>query len=351
MRIDGDRLNIQDSYESSWAGGKGGGGETRLGGNGRQVVGIHGRCGADLDAVGLIQKKDPETLPQLGQRLKSQLLPDRLEAIKALAALGPAAAPATIDLRSVLMNDTSEAARADAATCLGKIGPDAKEAVATLCLSTVTDPFWKVRAEALIALGKMGAETKLLVPLLNQQIAREKDEAVLRASKEALKQLAGLTFDPSAEPPRYLSDIAETKSAVGAGSFGKNGDLGYQPPSRDSRILFAGMHLQKGLSMHGAAGKQAFASYHLGGKYTMLHTAAAISDSVRDPNNKGISASPMIFTVVGDGKELWKSGPIQQIGEAAACSIRIAGINRLELCVFCVNQGYAHAIWIDPYVK
>jgi hypothetical protein len=298
---------------------------------------------------------DLEMLPQLEQRLKSQLPSERLEAIRGLDALGTGAAPATLGLRSVLMNDENENARAAAAACLGKIGPDAREAVATLYLSTITDPFWKVRAEALLALGKMGAEAKLVGPLLDQRTMREKDEAVLNANKEALKQLGRSKLDPGAEPPRYLSDITETGSADGHGSLGKNGDLGYLPPSHDRRILFAGMHMQKGLSMHGIPGKHAFASYDLGGKYTMLHTAAAISDSVRNPNNKpdnkGMSESPMIFTVVGDGKELWKSGPIQQSGEAAACSIRIAGINRLELRVFCVKHGFTYAIWLDPYVK
>ncbi len=54
MRLDGDRLDTTDSYESEWFGGRGGGGETLLGGTGNLVIGLHGQQGADLDGVGLV---------------------------------------------------------------------------------------------------------------------------------------------------------------------------------------------------------------------------------------------------------------------------------------------------------
>jgi hypothetical protein len=54
MRIDGTRLNPKDSYESEWIGSQLGP-EIRLGGDGRQVVGILGRAGQVIDALGLVQ--------------------------------------------------------------------------------------------------------------------------------------------------------------------------------------------------------------------------------------------------------------------------------------------------------
>ncbi len=39
---------------SEWIGGTGGG-EATLGGSGRLIVGLHGRCGLDVDAIGLIE--------------------------------------------------------------------------------------------------------------------------------------------------------------------------------------------------------------------------------------------------------------------------------------------------------
>jgi hypothetical protein len=55
MRIDGARLNPNDSYESDWIGGKGGGPETTLGGDGRPVIGIHGNQGGVVHSLGLVQ--------------------------------------------------------------------------------------------------------------------------------------------------------------------------------------------------------------------------------------------------------------------------------------------------------
>ena len=58
MRVRGDRLDPRDSYQSPWLGGKGGG-AIDLAGSGNPVVGIHGRHGLDLDAVGLIELSPP----------------------------------------------------------------------------------------------------------------------------------------------------------------------------------------------------------------------------------------------------------------------------------------------------
>src|SRR5262249_38466807 len=44
MRLTGDRLDAKDSYHSEWFGGTGGG-ESVLGGDGKLVVGLHGRFG------------------------------------------------------------------------------------------------------------------------------------------------------------------------------------------------------------------------------------------------------------------------------------------------------------------
>lgn len=52
MRIDGNRLNPDDSYESEWVGGEGGH-ETRLVSDGKPVVGVFGKCGAEMDGIGL----------------------------------------------------------------------------------------------------------------------------------------------------------------------------------------------------------------------------------------------------------------------------------------------------------
>jgi tetratricopeptide (TPR) repeat protein len=55
MRLDGARLDPNFSYESAWLGGRGGGGEMKVGGDGRPVIGVHGRSGQVVEALGLVQ--------------------------------------------------------------------------------------------------------------------------------------------------------------------------------------------------------------------------------------------------------------------------------------------------------
>jgi hypothetical protein len=59
MRISGSRLIPTDSYESPWIGGGGGAGEVKLVGDGSPVVGLVGRRGGDVDALGLLYLKLP----------------------------------------------------------------------------------------------------------------------------------------------------------------------------------------------------------------------------------------------------------------------------------------------------
>lgn len=56
MRIDGDRLDPNDSYVSDWIGNPTGQTPTTLNGEGACVVGVHFRATLILDAVGLVFK-------------------------------------------------------------------------------------------------------------------------------------------------------------------------------------------------------------------------------------------------------------------------------------------------------
>jgi hypothetical protein len=57
MKIAGASLDPRDNYSSKWLGGTGGGAEVKIGGDGAYVVGIHGRCGDDIDSFGIVQQK------------------------------------------------------------------------------------------------------------------------------------------------------------------------------------------------------------------------------------------------------------------------------------------------------
>ena len=55
MRVEHGRLNSEDAYQSEWVGGRGGGAEMTYTANGCPIVGVYGRQGDDLDAIGFIQ--------------------------------------------------------------------------------------------------------------------------------------------------------------------------------------------------------------------------------------------------------------------------------------------------------
>lgn len=55
MRVEHGRLNSEDAYQSEWIGGRGGGGEAKYAANGCPIVGVYGRQGHDVDAIGFIQ--------------------------------------------------------------------------------------------------------------------------------------------------------------------------------------------------------------------------------------------------------------------------------------------------------
>jgi len=58
MRVQGDRLDPNDSYQSEWFGGRGGAGETKLGGDGRPIAGIYGNKRRTHASLGLILPRE-----------------------------------------------------------------------------------------------------------------------------------------------------------------------------------------------------------------------------------------------------------------------------------------------------
>ena len=57
QKIDGSRLDPKDRYESDWFGGKEGAETALTAADGEAVVGVFGRAGADVDALGLVALK------------------------------------------------------------------------------------------------------------------------------------------------------------------------------------------------------------------------------------------------------------------------------------------------------
>lgn len=162
------------------------------------------------------------------------------------------------------------------------------------------------------------------------------------------KRLAELNLAPELQADTaFIVDLKESDSKVGHGTLGK-GELGWQDkPGDDKRIMVKRTHIKKGLSTHSVSNGYSFVRYDLDKKYKVFWSGCAIADiAVRG------SDSPLVFVVVGDGKTIWKSQPVQKIGDVKNCKVNIIGVKTIELRVYCNGtDGWACSVWIDPQVK
>src|SRR5262249_21079580 len=88
----------------------------------------------------------------------------------------------------------------------------------------------------------------------------------------------------------------------------------------------------------------AAASYRLGMGAAVFKAVVAINDS------SNWCWSPATFTVLGDGKALWKSKDLSHTtSRTQECSVDVSGVNVLELRVQVVNGSEGvHAVWVEP---
>jgi serine/threonine protein kinase len=147
------------------------------------------------------------------------------------------------------------------------------------------------------------------------------------------------------ERVRYLSDMQEFDVKAGEARFAKNGNLGYFAAGSD-RIRVNGGGSPKGLSMHGMPRDSAVAKYTLGKAATTFIASVAVNDSALPA-----PATPLTFLVVGDGRPLWSSTPIDKAGLVEKCEVDIRGVEILELRVDCPGDyTNAQAVWLEPRV-
>jgi hypothetical protein len=116
---------------------------------------------------------------------------------------------------------------------------------------------------------------------------------------------------------------------------------------RNNTIAVNGVKYPLGLGMHPNPSSSSQVKFLLRGlKARRFTSSVAVNDTIE----KG-SESPLTFTVLGDGKPLWTSKPVQRRGTAQECSVNVSGIDVLELRVHCPGgNGGAHAVWLDPCV-
>jgi len=110
--------------------------------------------------------------------------------------------------------------------------------------------------------------------------------------------------------------------------------------SIDNKILtIAGKTFERGFGSH----SESSLTILLNGKATEFTAQVGIDDEVAGHQPAAE------FVVYGDNKELWSSG-IMRLGDAARpCSVKLAGIQKLELVVTDGGNGnyYDHVDWVD----
>jgi hypothetical protein len=109
-------------------------------------------------------------------------------------------------------------------------------------------------------------------------------------------------------------------------------------------VTVGGVKVDRGLVTHPPAPRTAAqVSYDLKKRFRYFYGGVGIADSSLR------SFSELTFRIVGDGKPLFKSRPLQRRGERQDFEVDVRGVSKLELFVDCPeSHTMAHAVWIDP---
>ena len=87
-------------------------------------------------------------------------------------------------------------------------------------------------------------------------------------------------------------------------------------------------------------------AYLLDGSFKILKGDVGIGAAKPPPGN------PIVFRVVGDGRTLWQSRPLQLPGVSVPFQIAVTKIKKLELFVDCRGSHHSEwALWIDPRLE
>ena len=180
------------------------------------------------------------------------------------------------------------------------------------------------------------------------------------SEKDAVDKRVNEKTDSITIPAKtYLADLTPA-SAIFLSSVGivrwenskvvapPNGPTPLEAALRDSHCAqIAGNRILHGLWGHPPAeNTSSRLSCNLGKQYRQLNGAAGISDN---DDTRANFHTPLIFRIVGDGRLLWRSQPMQKAGQIEHFEVVVAKIVRLELFVDCMgNHHTCQAVWIDP---
>ena len=143
----------------------------------------------------------------------------------------------------------------------------------------------------------------------------------------------------------YLDDLPISDSHVGWGTLGKRGRMGYEAPNGSDILLFRGNPVKHSLSTHPDHRRPAFAEIELPVEATRFESILLLAKK---------SNSPVMFRVLGDGRELFRSPPMSQVGSEFPCRITLIGVRKLRLEVHAEDLPWnGYTFWVEPrvYVK
>jgi S1-C subfamily serine protease len=167
--------------------------------------------------------------------------------------------------------------------------------------------------------------------------------------------------DPPAEPKKstpldpsdgfvFCSELKTEKVKNGAWPVTKGGRMGnkaIEMQPENAPIVVKGERCPEGIAMHPPAfDNDASVEFRLGGKAKRFLSRVALNDTAARPQGRGV------FSVYGDGRELWKSGEIGRTGQVETCDIDVTGVEVLELRTTKLGSPqFMHMVWLDPRVR
>jgi mono/diheme cytochrome c family protein len=140
----------------------------------------------------------------------------------------------------------------------------------------------------------------------------------------------------------FLTDLAAIDTKPGPWPLGRDGETG-DPQGRP--IMVNGKRFPKGIGLHPPHNDYSAVRYRLGKKAALFKGAVAIND---DGNGTFGGA---VFEIHADGKVLWRSTSIRERAKPQAFSLKLDGVDILELRVVAQGPNHGlHAVWLDPRV-
>lgn len=119
------------------------------------------------------------------------------------------------------------------------------------------------------------------------------------------------------------------------------------PLIRERPVVVRSEPSRYGLFLHPPINESSHIAFRLGKRRRRFLGAAAINDTAWNRTQ-----TALIFRVVGDGRELWKSSPLKESGSSEGFDLNVAGVDKLELFVDCPGDfAFAHGAWVEPRLE